>query len=185
MWKEKERQKNAGLIAIYRCDFQHVCFLDQLPYTRWKTMHFKNYVHRLSFLVAWWRHEMETLSHYWPFVLGIYRSPVNSHHKGQWRGALMFSLICAWIKGWSNNGEARDSRRHRAHYDVTVMYLLWLSIDQFIHIPFTTHPLLRLYQPLAHWGRVIPVWLNQYRGCWCPFSLRRQVIDSHDIDYGN
>ena len=27
---------------------------------------------------------------YWPFVRGIYRSPVNSPHKGQWRGALMF-----------------------------------------------------------------------------------------------
>ena len=34
---------------------------------------------------------------YWPFVWGIHRSPVNSPHKGQWRGALMFSLICAWI----------------------------------------------------------------------------------------
>ena len=34
---------------------------------------------------------------YWPFVRGIHRSPVNSPHKGQWRGALMFSLICAWI----------------------------------------------------------------------------------------
>ena len=30
---------------------------------------------------------------YWPFVRGIHRSPVNSPHKGQWRGALMFSLI--------------------------------------------------------------------------------------------
>ena len=27
---------------------------------------------------------------YWPFVRGIHRSPVNSPHKGQWRGALMF-----------------------------------------------------------------------------------------------
>ena len=35
--------------------------------------------------------------HYWPFVCGIHRSPVNSPHKGQWRGALMFSSICAWI----------------------------------------------------------------------------------------
>ena len=35
---------------------------------------------------------------YWPFVRGIHRSPVNSPHKGQWRGALMLSLICAWIK---------------------------------------------------------------------------------------
>ena len=43
---------------------------------------------------------------YWPFVRGIHRSPVNSLHKGQWRGALTVSLICAWITGWANNGEA-------------------------------------------------------------------------------
>ena len=43
---------------------------------------------------------------YWPFVWGIHRSPVNSPHKGQWRGTLMFSLICAWTKGWVNNREA-------------------------------------------------------------------------------
>ena len=39
--------------------------------------------------------------------------------KGQWRRALIFSLICAWINGWVNNGEAGDLRRHRAHYDLT------------------------------------------------------------------
>ena len=33
-----------------------------------------------------------------PFVRDIHRSPVNSPHKGQWRGALMFSLICALNK---------------------------------------------------------------------------------------
>ena len=33
----------------------------------------------------------------------------------------MFSLIRARINGWVNNGEAGDLRRHRAHYDVTVM----------------------------------------------------------------
>ena len=33
----------------------------------------------------------------------------------------MFSLICVWIYGWVNNGEAGDLRRYRAHYDVTVM----------------------------------------------------------------
>ena len=36
---------------------------------------------------------------------------------------LMFSLICAWINGRVNNGDAGDLRRHRAHYDVTVMDL--------------------------------------------------------------
>ena len=43
------------------------------------------------------------------------RSPVNSPHKGRWRGALMFSLMCAWINGWVNNGEAGDSSHHRTH----------------------------------------------------------------------
>ena len=59
---------------------------------------------------------------YWPFVRGIHRSPVNSPHKGQWRGALVFSLICVWISRWVNNGEAGDLRRYRTRYDVTVMY---------------------------------------------------------------
>ena len=57
----------------------------------------------------------------WPFVWGIHRSPVNSPHKGQWRGALMFSLICVWINDWVKNGEAGDLRRSRAHYDAIVM----------------------------------------------------------------
>ena len=52
---------------------------------------------------------------------GIHRWPVNSPHKGQWRGTLKFSFICAWINGRVNNGEAGDLRRHRAHYDVIVM----------------------------------------------------------------
>ena len=56
------------------------------------------------------------------FVRGIHQSPVNSPHKGQWHRALMFSLICAWINGWVNNRAARDLRRHRFHYDVTVMF---------------------------------------------------------------
>ena len=64
-----------------------------------------------------WKH----YPRYWPFVRGIHRSSVNSPHKGQWLGALMFSVICAWINGWENNHEAGDLRRHRAHYDVTVM----------------------------------------------------------------
>ena len=58
---------------------------------------------------------------YWPFVRGNHRSPVNSPHKGQWRGTLMFSLICARINGWVSNDEAGGLRRQRAHYDVIVM----------------------------------------------------------------
>ena len=64
-----------------------------------------------------WKHFLR----YWPFVRGIHRWPVNSPHKGQWRGTLMCSLICAWLNGWVNNGEAGDLRPHCALYDVTVM----------------------------------------------------------------
>ena len=68
-----------------------------------------------------WKH----FPRYWPFVRGIHRSPVNSAHKGQWRGALMFPFICVWINGWVNNREAGDLRRTQAHYDVIVMVYLW------------------------------------------------------------
>ena len=64
-----------------------------------------------------WKH----FPRYWPFVRKIHRSPVNSPHKAQWRGALMFSLICVWINGGVNNREAGDLRRYRAHYGVIVM----------------------------------------------------------------
>ena len=61
-----------------------------------------------------WKHFLR----YWPFVWGIHRSP----HKGQWRGALVFSLICAWKTRWVNNGQAGDLRRYCVHYDVIVMF---------------------------------------------------------------
>ena len=54
-------------------------------------------------------------------LCGEFTVPVISPHKGQWRGALMYSLICVWINGWVNNREAGDLRRYRGHYDVIVM----------------------------------------------------------------
>ena len=66
-----------------------------------------------------WKH----FPRYWPFVRGIHRSSVNSPHKGQWRGALMFSLICAWINVWANNRAAGDFRCHNVHYDVIAMII--------------------------------------------------------------
>ena len=70
---------------------------------------------------SWWRHQMETFSALLALCAGNSPVPVNSPHKGQWRGALMFSLIYAWINDWVNNREAGDLRRHRGHYDVIVM----------------------------------------------------------------
>ena len=72
-----------------------------------------------------WKH----FARYWPFARGIHRSPVNSPHKGQWRGALMLSLIYAWIHDWVNNREGGDLISHRAHYDVTVMLILGYALS--------------------------------------------------------
>ena len=48
-------------------------------------------------------------------------APVDSPHKGQWHGVLMFSLICASSHGLANNGDAGDLRRIRTHYSVILM----------------------------------------------------------------
>ena len=85
----------------------------------------------------------------WSFVRGIHRSPVNSAHKGQWRGAFMFSLIYVWIIGWVNNREAGDLRRQRAHYDVIVMVnsgpICCNSKHHVLHNPYTIWYILKKY----------------------------------------
>ena len=52
-----------------------------------------------GWLAGWLNDDVIKWKHfpfYWPFVRRIHRSPLDSPHKGQWRGALMLSLICAW-----------------------------------------------------------------------------------------
>ena len=60
-----------------------------------------------------WKH----CPRYWHIVTGEFP------HKGQWRGALKFSMICAWRNGWVNNRYIGYLKRRRAHYDITVMVL--------------------------------------------------------------
>ena len=70
-----------------------------------------------------WKH----FPRYRSIVWGIHRWPVNFPHKGQWRGALMFSLITTGTNGWVNTRYVVDLSRHCAHYDVTVIgIMLWL-----------------------------------------------------------
>ena len=82
---------------------------------------------RKSFSFPWWRHQMETFSALLVHCAGNSPVPVNSPNKGQWRGALMFSLIWAWINDWVNNREAGDLIRHPGHYDVNVMHYAIMS----------------------------------------------------------
>ena len=96
-----------------------------------------------------------------PFV-----SYLISPHKGQWRGALMFSLNCAWTNGWANNRDAGDLRRHRAHYDVTIMlvpyFYAWQGLYQY-------------FRPL-----LIPSVIMMVADVLAP--IRRHAISDHHVD---
>ena len=106
----------------------------------WFTKHGLTYLTKRRTLLAHddvikWKHFPRN----WPFVREIHRSPVNFPHKGQWRGALMFSLIYVWINDWVNNREAGDLRRQHGHYDVIVMgcrcfYFHGLILPTWMHL---------------------------------------------------
>ena len=98
--------------------------LQSFPHSIKKTQYLPVRLKMMSFTqhgASWWRHQIEHFPRYWPFLRGIHRSPVNSPHKGQWHGALIFFFICARINGWANNRKAGDLGRHSAHYDASVM----------------------------------------------------------------
>ena len=94
-----------------------------------------------------WKH----FPRYWHFVRGNHRSPVNSPHKGQWRGHLMFALICAWTEGCVNISDAGDLRRNRTHYDVTVMSLLVILVSIEARVPIF------LWDLIGNLWRYLPV----------------------------
>ena len=96
-----------------------------------------------------WKH----FPRYYPYVRGIHRWPVNSHHNGQWRGALVFSLIGLWINGWVNNGETGGLKRHRTHNDVIVMKGNLSSEWQCLSFPNPGHP---SSDPKSAWGNGWP-----------------------------
>ena len=81
-----------------------------------------------------WKHCLR----YQPFLRVFHQSPVDYPHKGQWWGALMLSLICAWPHGWANIQDARDLRRHCAHRDFTVMNIYQKNIAAVVYIVATT-----------------------------------------------
>ena len=121
-----------------------------------------------------WKH----LPRYWPLVQGIHQSPVNSPHKGQWRGALIFSLICAWTNDWVNNSEAGNLRRHRAHYDVTVMVQPELTIKTMAVIFYSSQLTSYLFYLMSititsKWAR----WHSNRRrlGCLLNHLFRRKL----------
>ena len=104
-------------------------------------------------------------------VTGEGNSTINGEfpYKSQWRGAFVFSLICAWIKGWISNRDAGDLRRHHAHYDVTVM-----RKNCFFFHPVLTSVLAGTRVTLLHEQHALMelrLWLRQMRVVAGDFSI--------------
>ena len=110
------------------------------------------------------------------------KSPVTGEFpsQSQWRGALMFSLSCAWINGWVNNSEAGDLRRHRVfmfkvfHEDVPNVFDNFFTYNytihehntrsaQHLHIPLRVSNLTKTgirYQGPIIWNNILKAEIN-------------------------
>ena len=111
----------------------------------------------------WWRHKMEKFSSLLAICAGNSPVTVNSPHKGQWCGALIFSLICTWINGWVINREAGNLRRHRAHYYIIVTQRKFLSF-------FRGH--------WQFWIRNLAHWRYQILIIWCSEVWKRRSFEA-------
>ena len=62
------------------------------------------------------------------------------------------SMISAWTNSWASNGYAGDLRRHRAHYNVIVIWMKinqWISLKLLLWAPINNGPtFLEVSQPL-------------------------------------
>ena len=114
----KRLSKHCALTSITKLSLKGCWLWSSLNIILWRA---HNMCENLRIQISWWRHQMKTFSALLALCAGNSLVPVNSPYKGQWRGALMFSLICARINDWVNNREAGDLRRHHGHYDVNVM----------------------------------------------------------------
>ena len=104
-------------------------------------------------------------------LCGEFTDPRWISAQGQWRGALMFSLICAWIDGCVNNREAGDLRRHRAHYDVIVMIVSRLFRFRIMEI-MVTYWMPRSYLKVVftaelRWHCQFWTWLKEFKRYIC------------------
>ena len=108
---------------------------------------------------------------------GSYWSLMDSPHKGQWRGALMFSLICAWTNGWTNNQDADD------------VSPLWRHCNDILEKPTVCH----LARQLSVWRLVRVYIVLSFFVCQIYFSsfclwIRKMIVIiriSRDYAYGN
>ena len=84
-----------------------------------------------SIYTAWrMQKDMDTFPRHWPYVVKSIGHRLSPVWNGQWREALMFSLMCIWTNCWANSWVAGDLRRHGAHAASlpTMATLAWITL---------------------------------------------------------
>ena len=110
-------------------------------------------------VIAWERFPVN-----WSSARGIHRPPAGSHTKGQWRGALVFSLMWDWTNSWTIGGVTCDFRYHE---------VMWWRCN--VQLKTKRSTLLALcawlYSPRIKWKRFPRAW---------PFvkGIHRSSVDS-------
>ena len=138
------------LSSICRVIIQEISLIIRLLCTR-------KYLRVPSGFGTWWRHQMETFSALLALCAGNSPVPVNSPHKGQWRGTL-----------------AGDLRRHRAHYDITIMCrVITQEISPIISM-FCTRKYLRV--PSGFGNNLLPDHKHGSRRAAIQNNLRREQV---------
>ena len=94
----------------------------------------------------------------------------------QWRGALMFSLICAWINGWINNRWFETPScllwRHCNEFPQPVQYHCWLNVN-FVEASIKFYVKIRSFSLTKLWFQNILRKMTATRilyGCWSMFK---------------
>ena len=139
----------------------------------------------------------------WPFVGGVHRSPVNSPNKVQWRGALLFSLICAWTNGWVNNRDGSDLKYgisapwfmyqphcHRAifftsnitpihcilTYCILILFLKPVAKIRYLRSQYQIHVATMQSSITCYHHRTVWLWYRCWKKCLAMYSIILNMI---------
>ena len=123
------------LFTLYTLRCNEKCYtINQIlswdHFTLTEPPHFgRQYIARNLNLLLFYRNHVDAIKwkhfpRHWPFVRGVQQSPVDSPHKGQWRGAfVVFFLICIWTN-------KRLSKRSRRRWFETPSRSLWRHCNE-------------------------------------------------------
>ena len=133
---------------------------------------------------SWWRHQLEYFSAslaFCAFRAGHTLVTGEFPHKGQWRGTLIFSLICVRINGLVKKHKAADLGHHRAHYCpacltslIATRFLMvmicpiikCLTVLEFSFLLFDLCLFITIFNFILNYVPIVTFWIFTYHQIW-------------------